>query len=153
MIAVFCCNRQTPPFLLWSGKMERLLPFSRGHQQLFPHYLEAWIVRQLKIVHTGHDRGQEVIWVLCWFEGLPDNGQRWIQAPEAWWRGKEEGQRNVVSLQDACQRAQGKLVSQPWGESVWNHKHRYPYLLPSENVPHCSAAQNNHTQKALFLPG
>lgn len=83
MICFFCCNRQTLHFLLWSGKMERLLPFSCCYQQFFTHYLNAWIVRQLKIVHTSHYRGQEVIWVFCWFKCLSDNCQRWIQTPES----------------------------------------------------------------------
>ena len=133
MIFLFCCNRQTLRFSLWSGKMEWLLPFPRCHQQLFSHYLDARIVRQLKIVHTGHYGGQEVIWVLCWFEGLPDNCQRWIQAPEAWWRGKKGGQRNLASLRDARQLAQGKpsLMHEENGSGSTSIR-TLPYLPPSE---------------------
>lgn len=83
MIFLFCCNRQTLRSSLWSGQMERLLPFPCRHQQLLPHDLDARIVRQLEIVHTGHYRGQEVVWILRGFECLPDNCQRWIQTPEA----------------------------------------------------------------------
>ena len=36
--------------------MERLLSFSLGHQQLFLHYLEAWIVRQLNSSHRSWER-------------------------------------------------------------------------------------------------
>lgn len=108
MIFFFCCNRQTLHFSLWSGKMERLLPFSRCNQQFLTHDLNARVVRQLKIVHTSHYRGQEVIGVFRWFECLPDNCQRWIQTPEAWWKGKEERPRNLVSLRDAYGQLRGQ---------------------------------------------
>lgn len=78
--------------LMWdverSGKVERLLAFAGRNQQFLSHGLYAGVVRQLQVVDTGHDRGEEVVRVLCWLECLPHNRQRGIQAPETWHRKK-----------------------------------------------------------------
>lgn len=62
--------------------MERLLALAGRDQQFLSHYLDAGVVRQLQVVDTGHDRGEEVIRVLCRLERLPHNRQRGVQAPE-----------------------------------------------------------------------
>lgn len=126
--------------------MERLLPFSCCYQQFFTHYLNAWIVRQLKIVHTSHYRGQEVVWVFCWFKCLPDNCQRWIQTPEAWLRGKEGRPRHSVSVQDTHQLAQRKNVF----SSVWNRKDPF-FMLLSETLHYCAVQCSLPTGILSFL--
>lgn len=65
-----------------SGKVERLLALASRNQQFLSHGLYAGVVRQLQVVDTGHDWGEEVIRVLCRLECLPHNRQRRIQAAE-----------------------------------------------------------------------
>lgn len=67
-----------------SGKVERLLALASCNQQFLSHGLYAGVVRQLQVVDTGHDWGEEVVRVLCWLKRLPHDRQRWIQAPETW---------------------------------------------------------------------
>lgn len=62
--------------------MERLLALASRNQQFLSHGLYAGIVRQLQVVDAGHDRGEEVVRVLCRLERLPHDRQRGIQAPE-----------------------------------------------------------------------
>lgn len=128
----FCCNRRTMHFSVWSGKMEWLLPFSRCYQQFLPHYLKARIVRQLKIVHTSHYGGQEVVWVFCWFECLPDNCQGWVQTPEAWFKGRET---KKLSKYTGCTELAQRTLSYSWEESSWNDRYIFFLLFPSENTP------------------
>lgn len=94
-----------------SGEVEGLLSLSSCDQQLLPHDLHAGVVGQLQVVNTGHDRGQEVIWVLSHLERFAYYGQRRIEASESW-DTKREQERHLNP------NWQGTLLAQLAGNSI-----------------------------------
>lgn len=66
------------------GEVEWQFTLHEREMESLSHYLDRGVVRQLQVVHTGHDRWQEVIRVLWVIHCLTNDSQGRIQGLKTW---------------------------------------------------------------------